>query len=116
MAAQFNTTAFLFAAAQDAVSGLRRSEDSDRSNALRALLNAQTADERDDVVAQWGVALVRKALRVAALSTKDEEVANVFWALRDMVDEDGFLDDDDTTGDDLVIQAEVDKFNQVLAA
>lgn len=103
MAAQFNTTAFLFVAARDAVASLRRSDKSDRSTALKALLNAETNEERDDVIEQWGVALVRKSLRVAALSSKDEEVANVFWSLRDMVDEDGFLDADTESVEDEVV-------------
>lgn len=114
MAATLNTTQFLLSAAREAMSGLRRGN-GDRAEALRQFLAAETNDDRDNVVAEYGSALVRKALLVAAKSTKDEETANVFMTLRDSVDEDGFLDFDDTTGDDDVIEQEVKKFNDALA-
>ena len=95
MAATLNTTQFLLTAARDAFADLRRSDKSDRTNAVRDLLAAETAEQRDDVVAEYGAWLVRKGLRVAALSSKDEEVANVFWMLRDSIDDDGLLEFDD---------------------
>lgn len=99
MAATLNTTQFLLSAAREAMSGLRRGN-GDRSEALRQFLAAETNDQRDEVVDTFGSALVRKALLVAAKSTKDEETANVFLALRDSVDEDGFLDYDDESVED----------------
>jgi hypothetical protein len=103
--AAVTTTQFLLAAAKDAVADMRRSDKSDRSQALMALLNANDNDERTTVVVEYGSALVRKALRVAALSAKDEETANVFWLLRDSVDEDGFLDMDESADEDRVLVA-----------
>lgn len=107
-------TEFLLNAARDAFSGLRRSEKSDRTAAVHAFLEAVTDEDREVVVEQYGAWLVRKGLRVAALSTKDEEVANVFWALRDSVDPDGFVfpaDEDE----EAVVEREVEKFNAALS-
>jgi hypothetical protein len=103
MAVNTTTTLdFLLNAARDAFTGLRRG-DGDRAQVLRDFLSAQTDDERDDVVALWGGEVLRRSLRVTALSLKkDEETANVFWTLRDMIDveDDTFnadLADDDST-------------------
>lgn len=94
------TTQFLVDAAREATSGLRRGT-GDRAVALREFLAADTNDQRDDVIAQWGAEIIRRSLRVTALSfRKDEEVANLFWTLRDMVEDDGFLDDSDAVAEE----------------
>lgn len=98
-----NTVSFLVNAARDAASTLRRGAGA-RAAALRDFLAADTDDQRDDVIAQWGAEIIRRSLRVTALSfRKDEEVANVFWTLRDMIEDDGFLGDGDSVEDEPVL-------------
>lgn len=90
-----NTTAFLLSAAKDAYSTLRRTK-GQRPLAVAAFLDANTDDERDMAIESWGAGFVRRGLREAAVffqNHDDEETANVFWSLRDMIDEDGFLAD-----------------------
>lgn len=104
MAENTNTLQFLLDAANAAYSTLRRGA-GDRAQSVVALLAATTDDERDQVVVEWGAALLRRSLRVTALSfAKDEETANVFWTLRDLIEDDGFnadlAGDEDSTVDD----------------
>jgi hypothetical protein len=61
-----------------------------RPQAVRAFLEATTDDQREDAVAEWGAGMVRRGLRQIAQRfdrKQDEETADVFWALRDDIDE-----------------------------
>lgn len=102
-----NTTAFLLSAAVDAYSSLRRIK-GQRPLAVKAFLDATTDDERDAAIESWGAGFVRRGLREAAVFFQghdDEETANVFWSLRDMIEEDGFLDGDAVVADDEPVAA-----------
>lgn len=98
MAANTNTTVVatttaLIESARDAYATLRRTK-GQRPLAVQAFLAAETNEERDMAIEAWGAGFVRRGLREAAVFMKDEEVANVFWTLRDAVSEDGFTDFD----------------------
>lgn len=96
MAAVITTTEFVLTAARDAYSTLRRGT-GQRPLAVTAFLEATTDDERDMAIEAWGAGFVRRGLREAAIffdGKDDSETANVFWALRDSIDDDGFLADD----------------------
>lgn len=102
-----NTTAFLLSAATDAYSALRRVK-GQRPLAVKAFLDATTDEERDLAIESWGAGFVRRGLREAAvffMTHDDEETANVFWSLRDMIDEDGFLADVAEVEDDSLVAA-----------
>ena len=107
MSATTNTTAFVFAAAREAYSTLRRQKGL-RAQSVIAFLTATDNDERDAVIEEWGSDYIRRGLREAAIvfDRKDEpETANAFWLLRDSIDlgRGGFLDfgegDDDDNDD-----------------
>lgn len=62
----------------------------ERPQAVRAFLEAKTDNEREDAVSEWGAGMVRRGLRQIAQRfdrKQDEETADVFWALRDDIDE-----------------------------
>ena len=106
MSATTNTTAFVFAAAREAYSTLRRQKGL-RAQSVLAFLNATDNDERDAVIEEWGSDYIRRGLREAAIvfdGNDDSETANAFWLLRDSIDmgRGGFLDfsDDDAVADD----------------
>lgn len=89
------TTEFLLVAARDAYSTLRR-ESGQRAEAVLAFLNATSDEERSDVILDSSEGYLRRGLREAAVfftAKDDEETANVFWSLRDMVTENGFDSD-----------------------
>lgn len=92
------TTQFLLDAARAAYGSLKRGKGM-RPQAVLAFLNAETNDQRDDAIEAWGAGFVRRGLHEASVyftRKGDQETANVFEALRDSVDEDEFLDMDDS--------------------
>jgi hypothetical protein len=63
----------------------------ERADMALALLNAGSADERDSVLEGYAAGELRRAFRHYALVFEgrgDQETADVFWALRDDIDED----------------------------
>lgn len=61
-----------------------------RPAAVKAFLDAKTDDDREDAVSEHGAGMVRRGLRQLAQRFDrkgDEETADVFWALRDDIDE-----------------------------
>jgi hypothetical protein len=99
------TTQSLLEAAREAF-GLLRRNDNPRTQVVLDLLGATTDEDRDDVVATYGAGFTRRALRIAALSwSKDEEVANLFWTLRDSVTAEGWVDFDSEDSEDNVLVA-----------
>ena len=90
------TTEFLFAAARDAYSTLRR-EKGQRAQSVLQFLNAETDEERDWAIDEWRADYIRRGLREAAVAFTDgtdegSEVAAVFWALRETITLDGYVD------------------------
>lgn len=99
------TTLFALEAARDAFASLKRGK-GQRPQAVKAFLDADTDDQRDDAVEEWGAGFVRRGLREAAVfyaRKGDEEIANAFWLLRDSIDDDGFdsFDDADVVEDEV---------------
>jgi hypothetical protein len=104
MSAVITTTEFVLSAARAAYGSLKRVK-GQRPLAVLDFLNADSDEARDNVVAEWGAGFVRRGLREAAVyfdGKDDAEVANAFWTLRDSIDEDGFLnaDESEVAGDD----------------
>lgn len=101
------TTAFLLTAAREGYGSLKRVS-GQRPLAVRAFLDATTDEQRDEAIEAWGAGFVRRGLREAAVFFEghdDQETANAFWALRDSVDEDGFLDMDADVAEDEPVAA-----------
>lgn len=106
MAATLNTTTttatFLVLAARDAMQTLKRDKGA-RPNAVRAFLEGDNDEQREDAVSEWGAGFTRRGLREVAVffeAHDDEETANVFWSLRDSIDMDGTVTLDDETAVD----------------
>jgi len=98
------TTEFVFAAAKEAYSTLRRAKGL-RAQSVIEFLTATTNDERDAVIEEWGSDYIRRGLREAAIvfdAKDDAETANNFWLLRDSIDmgRGGFLDFDTEVEED----------------
>lgn len=91
------TTEFTFTV--DVASALNTYNSLNRKNGVRpvaviAFLSATTDDERQDAVDEHGAGIVRRGLREAAVyfaAHDDADNAEVFWALRDDIDIDGFV-------------------------
>lgn len=86
-----NTNAFLadLTAARDALVALKVK--GERADMALALLNADSDDARDAVVEGYAAGELRRAFRHFALvfeGRNDQDTADVFWALRDDIDED----------------------------
>lgn len=84
----FNTD---LAAARKAYSTLKRVK-GQRQAAVRAFLDANDHQGREDAVEEHGAGFVRRGLREAAIyfeAHDNQDVADVFWALRDDIDLDG---------------------------
>jgi hypothetical protein len=101
------TTEFAVTAARAAYSTLKRVK-GQRPQAVKAFLDADTNDQRDEAIEAWGAGFVRRGLREAAVflaAHDDEEAANAFWTLRDSIDEDEFLDFDTEVVEDVNVAA-----------
>lgn len=63
----------------------------ERPMAVKEFLDAQTDDDRQNVVDGLGAGLIRRGLRQIAqrMDKVDHDKADVFWALRDDIDPDG---------------------------
>lgn len=86
-----NTNAFItdITTARNALVALKVK--GERADMVNALLNAATDDERDAVVEGYAAGELRRGLRHFALvfeGKADQDMADVFWALRDDIDED----------------------------
>jgi hypothetical protein len=86
MAANTTTLPFLVAAAREAMA--TRELKGLRPKAASMFIDADTEDDRAEVVLE-NAGIVRRGLREQAKhwAKTDEEVANVFWMLRDAIDE-----------------------------
>lgn len=80
-------TPFVVIAARAAVEG--KSIKGQRPEAAMAFINADSADEREQAVTEFGAGFVRRGLREFAVAISDDEVANALWLLRDAIDIDG---------------------------
>lgn len=61
-----------------------------RPQAVRAFLEAKSDEQREDAVAEFGAGMTRRGLRQIAQRFERkgaQETADVFWALRDDIDE-----------------------------
>jgi hypothetical protein len=103
-----NTTAFLLIAAREAYSTLRRDKGA-RATAVLAFLNAESDEQRDEAIwDQGGEGYLRRGFREAAIMFEakgDQETANVFWDLRDMITENGFDSEVVEVDDDVLVAA-----------
>jgi len=91
MAANINTFNTDLAAAREAYNTLKRVK-GQRQAAVRAFLDATDHEGRVLAVEEHGAGFVRRGLREAAIFFEghgDQNVADVFWALRDDIDLDG---------------------------
>jgi hypothetical protein len=104
MAVNTVSVPFVVLAARAAMEG--RSAKGQRPEAALAFINANSLDEREQAVTEFGAGFVRRGLHEQAVAFKvDEEVANVFEMLRDSIDMDGtvhdaLLDTEDDSSDD----------------
>lgn len=63
-----------------------------RPSAVAEFVNAKSDEEREAVVERHGAGMIRRGLRQFARRFEgkgDQEGADIFWALRDDIDEDG---------------------------
>lgn len=86
-----NTNAFLadITTAREALVALKVK--GERADMVNALLTAESDDARDAVVEGYAAGELRRGLRHFALvfeAKADQETADIFWALRDDIDED----------------------------
>jgi hypothetical protein len=94
MAANTNTNLTFdadLARAREAYNTLKRVK-GQRQAAVRAFLDATTHEGREDAVQEHGAGFTRRGLREAAVFFEghgNQDVADVFWALRDDIDMDG---------------------------
>ncbi len=96
-----NEITFITTAARVALEG--HSTKGLRSAAAAAFINAQTDDEREDAVEEYGAGRIRRGLRqLAKAFRKDEEVAFVFLYLRDLINMDGTVDGEEDAADEVL--------------